>query len=272
MAVQLRGGPELACGEHGFEMTCLTNVRSVSFVLRPAMAVNQLDRNRSLVHTQTMAINRRLAATTARLLPGLRESGASGRLLEAALKLFAERGYAGASVRDVATAAGVKAATIYAHYPSKEHVLAELCRVGHEEQFRGVRTAVLDSGGDPREQIVAYVRAHVDFHTTYPMLAVVSNSELHVLSEELGAATFVLRRQSEALMQDIITRGMDSGHFHVRDRWLAVAAIGGMGLRVAYWFSPDYKLSAAQVAEGYAEFALRILGADAKPDRKPAKR
>ncbi|HEX5951810.1 MAG TPA: TetR/AcrR family transcriptional regulator [Rhodanobacteraceae bacterium] len=206
-----------------------------------------------------MAINRRLAATTVRLLPGLKQSG-SGRVLEAALKLFAERGYAGASVRDVAATAGVKPATIYAHYPSKEHILAELCRVGHEEHYRSVRSAVLGSGGDPRDQVVAYVRAHVGFHTSYPMLAVVANSELHVLGEELGAATFVLRRESEELLQDIVKRGMRSGAFKVKDAWLAVAAIGGMGLRVAYWFAPAYELSAEQVAEGYAEFALRLLG------------
>jgi AcrR family transcriptional regulator len=209
-----------------------------------------------------MSINRRLAATTARLLPGLNSSGGSGRVLVAALKLFAEHGYAGASVRDVAAAAGVKPATIYAHYPSKEHILAELCRVGHEEQYRSVRTAVLESGGEPRGQIVAYVRAHVGFHTTYPMLAVVSNSELHVLSEDLGAATFVLRRESEGLLQEIIKRGAQSGAFKVVDPWLTVAAIGGMGLRVAYWFSPDYHLSAEQVAAGYARFALRLLAAD----------
>lgn len=212
-----------------------------------------------------MSINRRLAATTVRLLPGLQRSGASGRILEAALRLFAERGYAGASVRDIAAAAGVKAATIYAHHPSKEHILAELCRVGHEAQYSSVRGAVLAGGGDPRDQIVAYVRAHVDFHTTYPMLAVVSNSELHALGDELGAATFVLRRQSEALMQDIITRGIAQGQFHVPDPWLAVAAIGGMGLRVAYWFSPEYQLTAGQVADGYAEFALRLLGATTPP-------
>lgn len=207
-----------------------------------------------------MAINRRLAATTARLLPGMTQSGASERLLGAALKLFAEHGYAGASMRDIAAVAGVKAATIYAHYPSKEHLLAELCRIGHEEQYRTVRSAVLAGGGDPRDQMVAYVRAHVAFHTTYPMLAVVSNAELHALSDELGAATFALRRESENLIQDIIQRGLDQRVFDVPDLWLAVAAIGGMGLRVAYWFSPDYKLSAGQVADGYAEFALRLLG------------
>ncbi len=93
------------------------------------------------------------------------------------------------------------------------------------------------------------------------MLAVVSNSELHVLREELSATTFLLRRQSEDLMQEIITRGMQGGQFHVPDRWLAVAAIGGMGLRVAYWFSPEHGLTAGQVADGYAEFALRLLAA-----------
>lgn len=209
-----------------------------------------------------MSINRRLAATTVRLLPAFKQPGTGGRVLEAALKLFAEHGYAGASVRDVAAAAGVKPATIYAHYPSKEHILAELCRIGHEQQYRDVRAAVLASGGAPRDQIVAYVRAHVGFHTTYPMLAVVSNSELHALSEELGAATFVLRRESEGLLQDIIKRGVRSGAFDVVDPWLTVAAIGGMGLRVAYWFSPAYELSAEKVADGYAEFALRLLAAD----------
>lgn len=217
-----------------------------------------------------MAINRRLAATTVRLLPGLKQAGASGRVLEAALKLFAEHGYAGSSMRDIAAMAGVKPATIYAHYPSKEHILAELCRIGHEEQYRAVREAVLAGGSGPRDQIVAYVRAHVGFHTTYPMLAVVSNSELHVLGEELGAATFVLRRQSEELMQDIVKRGIASGTFRVADPWLAVAAIGGMGLRVAYWFSPgDYELTEEQVAEGYAEFALRLLAARDGDDGVP---
>jgi AcrR family transcriptional regulator len=173
--------------------------------------------------------------------------------------LFAECGYAGASVRDIAAAAGVKPATIYAHYPSKEHILAELCRIGHEEQYRGVREAVLGSRPDPREQIVGYVRAHVGFHTMFPMLAVVSNAELHVLGDALGSKTFTLRSQSEQLLTDIVQRGVDQALFRIPDVWLAVAAIGGMGLRVAYWYAPDHGLSAKQVAEGYAEFALRIL-------------
>lgn len=218
-----------------------------------------------------MTVNRRLAATATQPLPALQLQGSRGKILKAALKLFAECGYAGASVRDVAAAAGVKPATIYVHYPSKEHILAELCRIGHEEQYSAVRTAVLGNGADPRSQIVAYVRAHVGFHTSYPMLAVVSNAELHVLGEELGSATFLLRRQSEDLLTDIIKLGLEQGVFDVPNAWLATAAIGGMGIRVAYWFAPDYHLTAEQVADGYAEFALRILQAgDVDPQESRA--
>jgi AcrR family transcriptional regulator len=209
-----------------------------------------------------MAVNRRLAATADHRLPALREAGASTRVLKAALKLFAERGYAATSMRDIAAATGIKPPTIYAHYPSKEHILAELCRLGHEQQYRDVCSAVMACDGGPREQVAAYVRAHVGFHTSYPMLAVVANAELHVLNEELGTAAFLLRRQSEDLLQDIITRGVENGIFHVPDPWLAVAAIGGMGIRVAYWFSPDYKRAAEEVADGYACFALRLLAAE----------
>ena len=222
---------------------------------------------------------RRLAATASSLLPEWKPAGSRGVILEAALRLFAERGYAGASIRDIAAASGVQPATLYSHYPSKEHVLAELARIGHEEHLRRVRSALLASQPDPRHQVCAYVRGHVSLHTDFQMLAVVANAELHMLSHALGSATFELRKHSEQLLQDIIQRGVDMGVFRIPDVWLAVAAIGGMGLRVAYWFTPDLDLNGEQVGDIYSEYALRILDAAgpaeapgaSKPSRKPVR-
>lgn len=216
---------------------------------------------RSIVSPPAAASNRRLAARTAHLLPDFDRNGTPGRVLKVALNLFAERGYAATSIRDIAAAVGVKGASIYTHFPSKEHILAELCRIGHAEHYRSLRTAVLAARGTPVDQLVAYVQAHVGFHTAYPMLAVVANSELHALGPALSESTLLLRHQSVELLRDIIDRGVAQHVFHVVDTWLAVAAIGGMGIRVAYWFSPEHALSAAQVADGYTDFALRLLGA-----------
>lgn len=203
---------------------------------------------------------RRLAATCATLLPEHKPAGTRGVILEVALKLFAERGYAGASIREIADGAGMRPASLYAHYPSKEHILAELCRIGHEEHRRRIEAAMLECGADPREQVVAYVRAHVAMHARFSMLAVVANGELHALSSPLGAATFELRNQSIHALVNIVQRGVDRAAFTVPDVWLAVAAIGAMGMRVAYWYTPEYELSEQRVADIYAQYALRVLG------------
>ena len=209
------------------------------------------------IHAQ--APERRLSATDVHLLPEMQANGTRGRILQAALQLFAEVGYAGASMRDIAAVCDIRAATVYSHFPSKGHLLAELCQLGHSEHGRLMRSALLASGNDPREQIAALVRAHVGLHTSYPMLAVVANAELHHLPEELSPPIFELRNQSIQLFSEVIQRGAELGAFDIPDIWLVTAAIGGMGLRVAYWFDPDGEIEASTVAETYVEFAHRIL-------------
>lgn len=211
--------------------------------------------------------SRRLAATDTAPLPESTPSGARRLVLETALRLFAERGYSGTSIRDIAAACGLQGPTLYSHYPSKEHVLAELVRIAHDEHLRRVRGALLDCQPDPRQQLAAYVRAHVRFHTDFPMLAVVGNTELHMLSPELGEPIFQVRKQSEQTLMEVAQRGIDRGLFKVPHPWLAVAGIGGMGLRVAFWFSRDAGVTADQVADAYAEFALRIVGVHEIQDR-----
>lgn len=205
--------------------------------------------------------HRRLAATRIVLPEGTAPSGSRGEILAAALQLFAERGYGGTSVRDIAAVVGLNPATMYAHYPSKEHVLAEIVRIGHEEHHSRLRAAVLGSGGDAAAQLAALVRAHVSMHADYSMLAVVANAELHSLTPAFATPGLSVRQQSQQLMLDVIQRGIDAGAFDVDDAWLAMTAIGGMGLRVAHWYTPEFGKTPAQLGEVYAKYALRLLGA-----------
>jgi AcrR family transcriptional regulator len=52
------------------------------------------------------------------------------RILDAAEALFAERGYAGATLRDVATAVGVRTSSLYNHFPNKESLYAAVLERG----------------------------------------------------------------------------------------------------------------------------------------------
>ncbi len=210
---------------------------------------------------------RRLAATATPDLPESASQGSRGAILNAALHLFAEHGFEGASMRDIATASGIQPATIYSHFPSKQHLLAELVGIGHAEHYRRTSTALLECQPTPAAQVVAFVQAHVRMHAELSMLAVVANAELHALKPEIGGHVFQLREQSTQQLQTLIERGMAGGDFAVEDAWLATAAIGGMGLRVAYWYGDDSDQSVDGIAHTYARFALRILGvADTHPD------
>jgi len=186
--------------------------------------------------------------------------GTHRRIQAAALELFADRGYHGVSMRELAAATGIQASSLYAHVPSKEHLLLELILLGHEEHRERLRTALIESGDDPAEQLATCVRAHVRFHVDFPMLATVANNELRSLGEAAQRQVLLVRDDAERTILGLVERGCRLGVFDVADPFLATAAIGGMGIRAAAWFRRGTH-TADEVVDAYAEFALRIVAA-----------
>jgi AcrR family transcriptional regulator len=205
------------------------------------------------------------------------------RLLEAAVAAFAERGYHGVSVRDLTGTVGIKAGSFYSHFSSKEQLLAELMVLGHEAHQAQVRDAILGAGADPKAQLREAVRANVSFHATWPLLTIVCNSELHALAPGNRERVVSLRHDAGVLVAAVIERGNASGVFSCDDTWLALSAIAGMGVRVAWWYRQPAALDADSpldnypgqastwlptadhsieaIADAYAEYALKIVGA-----------
>ncbi|MGW7824767.1 TetR/AcrR family transcriptional regulator [Streptomyces puniciscabiei] len=205
---------------------------------------------------------RRVVAMGAVLPEGVTPAGTRGRILQAGLELFAESGFAGASIRQIAGIVGINSATLYAHYPSKGHVLAALVRIGHEEMLARLTEAADATRDDSAgRQLAALVRAHVLLHTDYPLLAVVTNSELHALAPDLAEPSLELREQCRRMLAEVLELGVESGEFSLDDPVLAVTAIGGLGVQVAQWFGPALDRTREQVADQYAQFALRMAGA-----------
>ncbi len=202
----------------------------------------------------------RLVAELPTLPPPAMRDGTAGRILAGGLLLFARHGFHATSVRDIGDTVGLTPANLYAYFESKEQLLAELVRVGHEEHHRRLRLALVEAAPGPVAQVRALTAAHVRVHAEYAMLSVVADNELHALRPALAAPSLVLRRESEAMFGDVVRRGVEHGLFDPPDPWLAVAAIAGMGLRVAHWYRADAPQSLDLIADTYAEFAVRLLG------------
>lgn len=80
-------------------------------------------------------------------------------ILQAARRLFAERGYAGTSVRDIAAAAGVSPQTVYDSVGSKQELVSSLNDLIDSEAGIAAIVRAAAESDDPRE--VAATQAHV---------------------------------------------------------------------------------------------------------------
>ena len=203
------------------------------------------------------------AETVSPLLPDrVTADGTRRRLLEVALTQFAELGYHGVSVRDIAAGVGIKASSLYAHLQSKQQLLFELSLQGHLEHRDHLQRALLESGSDPRDQAEHLVAAHTRVHAAYPLLSRVCNRELAALAPDNRTQVEAVRNQSGQMMLDVIRRGSELGVFTIPDPWLATAAIAAIGMRVAEWWNDDLGYRIDDVAATYALFALRMLTDD----------
>jgi AcrR family transcriptional regulator len=211
---------------------------------------------------------------TALLPPNLAVEGTRRRILEGALLLFASEGFHASSMRELAKVVELQPSALYVHFASKEHLLAELVRAGHEAHHQSLRAALSEAGAEPLAQLRALVGAHVRIHASHPHLAIVVNSQLEALSPDLAAPGLALRKQSIALLREVLERGAATGVFSVPDTTVTAAAISAMGLRVPYWYAPSPELPMDRMVEAHVELAVRMVGAG-RVDRRgsgPARR
>jgi AcrR family transcriptional regulator len=202
------------------------------------------------------------AATTARAatLPHRTDlSPARRRLFVTALSLFSRDGYYGVSVRDIAKELDQAPTAIYAHVSSKEELLYELVKMGHEELRDQIRLAVLEADGAPEAQLRAIVTANALTHLALPDLARVCHAESGYLSPEQTAVIEVLIDDMGALLRDVINRGVAQGVFDAPDLNITASAIAAMGARVVDRWKPELGVDPQHVADTHAELAVRML-------------
>jgi AcrR family transcriptional regulator len=184
------------------------------------------------------------------------------RVLDAAVKLFARRGFSATGIRDIAREAGLSSSTLYWHMSTKESLLLAVMQTGFDGLIRLGRDVVSAEQGADR-QLAALVRAHVLWLTEHPDLGNVVDSELRFLSEDARAAIMPLRDEYGALWQEAVDRGVAEDIFHVSDPHLARLGIIEMCNGVSRWYRPDGHQSAEAIAEAFVELVFNSLRASA---------
>lgn len=148
-----------------------------------------------LTNTNITVYDRTMSQTRART--GTRRE----EILDAAARLFADRGYHGVSIDDIGSAVGMSGPGIYRHFAGKEDVLSQmLLRISQQLLAEGSRRVV--AAASASGALDALLGWHVDFALSQPALITVQERELSNVPEP---ARRQIRRLQRLYVEEWVT-------------------------------------------------------------------
>lgn len=182
------------------------------------------------------------------------------RLLEAAADAFADRGFHATTTRDIASRAGLSPAGVYVHFSSKEELLYQLSREGHEVA-RDMLLAAAASADSPTEALRAIMGTFARWHAEHFRMARIVQYEFGNLTAEHRDAVLALRKEIDGVVRRVVAEGVASGEFEVADVRDTTLALMSMAVDVARWYDPEIKRTPEAIGAAYAELGLRLVAA-----------
>jgi len=179
-------------------------------------------------------------------------------IINTAITLFAKKGYAATSIRDIASSVDMKSASLYYYMKNKKDLLMLIMDryliqliSGAEAELSELNTASAD------EKLKGLIKYHVRSHGNEQLAALVVDTEYRSLEGNDRIQIKQLRKKYEKIWTNLLEEGESEGVFHFEDKHVSYFAIISLYTCVAHWYRNSGRLSVDEVADKYA-----ILGSN----------
>ncbi|MGI5284013.1 TetR/AcrR family transcriptional regulator [Nonomuraea polychroma] len=191
-----------------------------------------------------------------------RDADASRRIRMAAVLLFARRGYAATSIRDLAKEVNMTNAGIYHHVSSKEALLADLMRVAQQGLIDATERMLRDVQS-PADRLALLIGSLTASHAIAPLTTRVMDAELRALTPGSAALDEIiaLRDAYEEHWKHAIADGVSAGVFRIADQKLTRLALMSMCTGTSEWYRPDGDSTLEQVCAEFVAIGLAAVRA-----------
>ena len=169
------------------------------------------------------------------------------RVLEHAAQIFCEKGYEGASMRDLSRASGMSLAGLYHYFESKEELLYLIQKHTFRTIIENLRER-LGTESDPEERVRVFVENHLEYFLANKEAMKVLTHEDETLKNGRGAEVRAIKREYYRICLDLLedlkrTKGLQfSGR-------LAVLSLFGMMNWFYTWHNPRVDANARSLAD-----------------------
>jgi AcrR family transcriptional regulator len=186
-------------------------------------------------------------------------------ILQAALALFTERGFAATRLEDVAARAGIGKGTIYLYFPTKEDLFRAVVRQ-HLVPNLDVIEAMIASHAGSSAELLRRIAAHAQRLiasdiTAIPKLVLAESGNFPAIARLYAEE---VAKRGMALLERVIARGIARGEFRQVDPHSVLPAFSGPFLLLALWRQSlgrhtDIQFDPRQVIEAHLDIFLRGL-------------
>lgn len=140
----------------------------------------------------------------------MKPSDRKTEIITISAQLFKEKGYSAVTMRDIAQAMDIKAASLYNHIKSKQEILV-LIIIEIAEEFTSVMNEIVNSNETAIQKLEKIIQLHIDITLRNPdELASLNNDWMHLENQSLPY--FVkMREEYEENFRTIVKKGIQNG-------------------------------------------------------------
>jgi len=196
-------------------------------------------------------------------MPSTRRSASQRRrapqIIDAAARVFAERGFHGATTQDIADVLGIRQASLYYYFSSKEAALELVCLKGVEGFFEAAKT-IAARRESAQKRLISLIESHLSPLVDRADFVKVFLNERQHLPRESRRRIGRWSRGLERIFEDVIKEGVAKGEFRADlDVRLATLAILGMCNAASSWQRKE-NIDVNDIAEEFARLMTDGMG------------
>ena len=190
----------------------------------------------------------------AAIAPATRFDRRLSEILIHATNVFCEKGYEGASMRDLSRASGMSLAGLYYYFESKERLLFLIQKHTFTTIVQRLKTR-LDGVNDPEQQIRIFILNHLDYFLANPAAMKVLSHEAEALKNGFASEVAAIKREYYRICVGLLDElKRDHGlQFSTR---IAVLSLFGMMNWIYTWHNPRVDADAEQLAREMSDIFL----------------
>lgn len=182
-----------------------------------------------------------------------------GEILAFATEVFYDKGYEGASMRDLSRATGMSLAGLYYYFESKEKLLYLIQKYTFETILEKLTTRV-EGVSDPEQRLRLFISNHLEYFLANQKAMTVLSHEDEVLKGAYGDEIRQIKRRYYQMCRDVVEQLKRERDLEFDTR-IAVLSLFGMINWIYTWYRPRFDADVAELARQMGNtFLTGILG------------